>query len=200
MDTDVSYIVSLESFAKIITIFLCLSKDNGLIRSCHCAKNFFNSIVFLAFINDFNLLIDIIVDVVFHITNLNVNRISMTKIKGKSSNSLRPSSREHKSLSIRSDLANDFSDGRFKTHIKHSIGFIENKISYSLQVDNITFQEINESTRSSNDNIAAITEFLFLVNLRGTTINTNTANFAFAAKFEALFLYLVCQFSGWSQN
>lgn len=139
MDTSVSDFIVKESLIEVITFLLSLSEDNGLIVSAHSAEKFFQSFVLLVLVNNFNLLDNIVVDIVFHVTNLDVARITMTEIKSELSHGLGPSGGEHESLSVRSNLANNLSNGRFETHIEHSISFIENEIGDSLQINNFTF-------------------------------------------------------------
>lgn len=139
MNTGISNFIIKQGITEIITFLLGLSENDGLILSGHGSKNFFQSFIFLILFNDFNDLFNIGVNIVFHITNLDVDGSTLAEIESEFSHSLRPGGREHKSLSVRSDLANDFSNGRFETHIKHSIGFIKNKIGNSLQIDDLTF-------------------------------------------------------------
>lgn len=90
-------------------------------------------------------LFDAIVDSELVLTDLNVNRLVADVVLSEVLDVSRPSSREHKCLSIRSDLSEDFSDLDFETHVEHSIGLIEDKIRDSTQVSRLALQEIDQT-------------------------------------------------------
>lgn len=73
---------------------------------------------------NFHFLLNGSIDCHVRLAYLDMNWSFMAKILSELSNLLRPSSCEQHSLTIRSNLANDFSNLRLKTHVKHSISFI----------------------------------------------------------------------------
>jgi hypothetical protein len=56
---------------------------------------------------------------------------------------LRPSSAEHESLSVRANLANDFADLGFETHVQHSVSLVHHKIGNSSEVGFLRLQHVN---------------------------------------------------------
>lgn len=81
MDAGIADTLTGKSFAEIIAILLGLSEHDSFVVSLHRQDNFFESNVFLCFRNDFADLLDVIVNVVFHVTDLNVNRIAVAEIQ-----------------------------------------------------------------------------------------------------------------------
>jgi hypothetical protein len=50
---------------------------------------------------------------------------------------------------------NDTTDLGLETHVKHTIGFIENKVANIGKTDSSTFNKINKTTRSRAQEIAS---------------------------------------------
>ena len=146
----------------------------------------------MCFRYDFADLLDIVVHVVLHVSDLNVNRIAVAEIQSQLSHRLWPRCREHKGLSVRSNLPNDFSNGWLETHVEHSISFIKNQVGYSSQVDHIAFQEINESARCCNHDVTTSSQLAFLDVFWSTSIDTDTADFTATSKLKTLLLNLIC--------
>lgn len=64
---------------------------------------------------------------------------------------LGPSGAEHESLSVRANLANDFADLRFETHVQHSVSFVHHKIGNPSEIGFLRLQHVNKPARGSND-------------------------------------------------
>ena len=64
---------------------------------------------------------------------------------------LRPSRTEHQSLSIRPDLVNNFANLRLKSHVKHSVGLIHDKVCNSAQIGLATLKHVNQPARCRYD-------------------------------------------------
>lgn len=91
-------------------------------------------------------------------------------------NVLGPSGTKHESLTVWTNLADDLSDLRLKTHVQHAIGFIHDKVSDTTKVSLLGFQHINQTTRSSNDNLDATLKVTNLRTFRSTAIDSGVAN------------------------
>ena len=52
------------------------------------------------------------------------------------------------------NLANNLPDLWFKTHVKHTISLIDNKVGGSAQVRHVFFEQINQSARRSNTDLS----------------------------------------------
>jgi hypothetical protein len=68
-------------------------------------------------------------------------------------------------------LFNDITDGAFKAHVQHSIGFIKNQILDSVQTNFASLNKVLETTWGSSKNIATLLKFKFLREGFSTTIN-----------------------------
>jgi len=103
----------------------------------------------------------------FHWTDSCMNVIVTKKIFSQSAHFFWPSGTVEQNLSIWSNLIDNFTNLGLKTHVKHTISFIQNlktkvgtlfgtnfgayQISGSFEISLFHFQEIHETTRCSND-------------------------------------------------
>jgi hypothetical protein len=79
-------------------------------------------------------------------------------------------------LTIGPNLADDFTDLGFKTHIKHTVSLIQNEVGDAAKVRLLRFQHINEATRRCDHNLDTTLEITDLRSLWRTTIDGSVAN------------------------
>ena len=115
-------------------------------------------------------------------------------------NILRPSGREHQRLTIRADLADDFTDLRLETHVKHAISFVHDEVCDTTQVSLAGFQHINETPRGRDDNLDTALEVTDLGALRGTAVDGSVTNAGVGAELGALLLNLDRELTSRSKN
>lgn len=56
-------------------------------------------------------------------------------------------------LAIRSNLLDDLAYLGLESHIQHPVSFVQNQVGAPLQVGGPLLQEVDEASRSSNDNL-----------------------------------------------
>jgi len=96
-------------------------------------------------------------------------------------------------------LSSNFFDITHKSHIQHSIYFIQNKISDRSDVNHFLIHEIHQPSWSSNDNGWLLQKILFLNHRTSTTIQTNMTNTTKMRQLSYLISYLYHKFSRRSQ-
>mmetsp|Transcript_27380 Transcript_27380/g.40109 ORF Transcript_27380/g.40109 Transcript_27380/m.40109 type:complete len:222 (-) Transcript_27380:797-1462(-) len=89
---------------------------------------------------------------------------------------------------------------RFKTHIQHTIGLIQNKESDIVHGQTTTFNHIDQSARRGHQQITATFNLTQLVTDIGTTIHHDRGNTGGIGKFACLVLNLRSQLTRGSQN
>ena len=110
-------------------------------------------------------------------------------------NILRPSGREHQRLTIRADLADDFTDLRLETHVKHAISFVHDEVCDTTQVSLAGFQHINETPRGRDDNLDTALEVTDLGTLGRTTVDGSVSDARVGAELCAFLLDLYGKFT-----
>lgn len=101
-------------------------------------------------------------------------------------NVLRPGGAEHQGLTVRTDLANNFTDLRLKTHIKHAICLVHDEIRNATQVGLASLKHINETTGSGNDDFNSALQIANLRTFGGTTIDSSVTNARIRARERAV--------------
>lgn len=66
---------------------------------------------------------------------------------------LRPGRTEHESLTVRADLADDFTDLGLETHVQHAIRLVHDEVSDPTQIRLASLKHIDETTGGGNDNL-----------------------------------------------
>ena len=89
---------------------------------------------------------------------------------------LGPSSAEHESLTIRANLADDFSNLRLETHIKHTISFIHNEIGYSTEVSFMSLKHVDKTTGGSDHDLDTALEVTDLGTLGRTAVDSSVTD------------------------
>ncbi|KAH3686380.1 hypothetical protein WICPIJ_002633 [Wickerhamomyces pijperi] len=151
-------------------------------------------------VNDFDDLSDTLVGRQFvSVTDGNLDWV-LHEVLGNVTDFLWPSSSEHKCLSfwvLRGP--HDVLDIFFKSLLQHTISFIQGQVSQLGQVDTAFIHQIDQSPRSSNDNIGSlqITTLLFF---RNTTVKTNNVQTFQIGQFLQVVVNLRSQFSGWGNS
>ena len=84
---------------------------------------------------------------------------------------LGPSGAEHQSLSIWPNLTDDLANLGFKSHIKHAVCLIHNKVSNPTQVGFLSFEHIDEAPWGGNDNLYTTLQITNLRTFRSSTID-----------------------------
>ena len=83
-------------------------------------------------------------------------------------------------------LFNNPSDLRFKTHVQHSIGFVQTKEPTELEAYFSPFKEICQSTGSSYQKVAAAGKIAELLSDVSTTVNHTGADLEESGRRQAL--------------
>mmetsp|Transcript_5442 Transcript_5442/g.8051 ORF Transcript_5442/g.8051 Transcript_5442/m.8051 type:complete len:210 (-) Transcript_5442:800-1429(-) len=131
-------------------------------------------------------------------TNINLDRI-LEKIVSKPLYFFRPSCRKKQRLSLFWYMLHNGPYLRFKTHIKHTVGFVQNEEFHFGKVDLLHFKQIIETPWSCNDTLSSS---LNLCNLRPFATSTVTANRPKTngtAKFLNFVCDLTCKLSCWGK-
>jgi hypothetical protein len=79
-------------------------------------------------------------------------------------------------LTIGPNLADNFTDLGFETHIKHSVSLVQNEVGDTAKVGLLRLQHINEATRRSNHNLDTTLEITDLWSLWCTAIDGSIAD------------------------
>ena len=143
----------------------------------------------LIFLADIYNLQDVVVGMEWKRAYVDLDKISQ-KVFGKAFNFFRPRRTPHKHLPIRSDLFDDLSYLRFKTHVQHPVGFIKHQVCAPAKVRLSTFKHVNQATRCSNNNFTSFKRQSTNVNMQLTTIckpwlTVNTFKLLFAFETAA---------------
>mmetsp|Transcript_13459 Transcript_13459/g.29230 ORF Transcript_13459/g.29230 Transcript_13459/m.29230 type:complete len:225 (+) Transcript_13459:1007-1681(+) len=133
------------------------------------------------------------------LTDIDLNRI-LQEIMCKPLNLLWPSRRKEKGLPLLWNLGNDGADLRFKAHIQHPIGLIEDEELDPGQVSLPHFEQIIQPTRGGNNNLNATLEGGNLRELVGATIAADSSGPARSTKALGLFHDLTGQLTRRSQD
>ena len=108
---------------------------------------------------------------------------------------LGPSSAEHESLTIRANLADDFSNLRLETHIKHTISFIHNEIGYPTEVSFMSLKHVDKTTGGSDHDLDTALEVTDLGTLGRTTVDGSVSDARVGAELCAFLLDLYGKFT-----
>ena len=84
---------------------------------------------------------------------------------------LRPGGREHQRLTIRAYLADDFTNLRLETHVKHAVGLVHDKVSDTSKVRLARLEHVDKTTRGGNHDLHTTLEITDLGALRSATID-----------------------------
>ena len=87
-----------------------------------------------------------------------------------------PSRGKHECLTIGPNLADDFTDLGFETHVEHTVCLIENEVGDPAKVRLLGFQHVDEATRRGNHNLNTALEIANLRSLWCTAIDRSIAN------------------------
>mmetsp|Transcript_13547 Transcript_13547/g.34574 ORF Transcript_13547/g.34574 Transcript_13547/m.34574 type:complete len:265 (-) Transcript_13547:653-1447(-) len=104
-----------------------------------------------------------------------------------------PRGAPHESLSVGTNLVDDLTKLWLKTHVEHSICFVQNKISDTAKVCSTRLQHVDQATRGGNDDFNTTGEVTNLGPLRHTTINGRVLNARCSSKPRAFLLNLLCK-------
>jgi len=96
----------------------------------------------------------------------------------------------HERLAVRANLRNDGFDLRFKAHVEHAVGLVQNQVSDAPQVGGVALEVVNQAPRGGDDNLAAATQNIRLRALGHTTIDDCVLDLARCAKLVAFDLDL----------
>lgn len=87
-----------------------------------------------------------------------------------------PGCAEHECLTIWANLANDLSDLGFETHIKHTVSFVHDEVSYAAKVCLLGLQHVDQTAWGSDSDLDASLEVTNLRALWGATIDGSVAD------------------------
>lgn len=92
------------------------------------------------------------------------------------------------------------SDLGFETHIQHSISLIKDKVFNVGERDSSSFHQVNQSTRSSREEIASSVEGSDLLSNVGTTVDDSRSDPRSVSKLSRLVVDLRNELSGGSKD
>lgn len=147
------------------------------------------TITFLEVRNDLDDLRDAVVGGKIVRSNVDLNPILLV-VGSQLSHLLRPSCRPHAGLSIRSNLTDDLSNLGLETHIKHTIGLVENKVSDTAKVSLARFKHVDQTTGSGNAHFDTSCEVTNLATSRHTTVHASVSYPRRLAEFADFLLNL----------
>jgi len=98
------------------------------------------------------------------------------------------------------NLFQDFPNLRLKTHVEHTVSFIQNQISTTTKVGLPRFQKVNKSTRSCNANLNPTLQVPGLSSFRSPSKDARIPNTSDLSKFIGNLLDLLSQFTGWGKD
>lgn len=124
----------------------------------------------------------------------------MLEVGSESLNLSRPGSREEQSLSIWSDLGDDFPDLGLETHIQHSVGLVHDEVGDSLEVGLAALEHVDQSTWGSDTDLDTSLEVSNLSTLWRTTVDGSVPDSRGFTELCALGLDLDSQLSGWCED
>lgn len=148
---------------------------------------------------DFDVLGNVVVGSKVKRTNVNLDKV-VEEVHGETLDLLGPSGREQESLSVRSDLRNNLSDLGLETHVEHSVGFVHNEISNTLEVGLASLEHVDQSTRSGDTDLDTSLEVSDLRALGSTTVNGSVPNSGRLTKLGSFGLDLNSELSGRSKD
>jgi hypothetical protein len=112
--------------------------------------------------------------------------------------------REHESLAVLDTwhvlTLDDAADLWLETHVQHTISLIENEVLDILERDAATLDEINETTWSGNQEIAATLNLAELGTDIGTTVDDTGADPRSVGKLAGLVVDLRDELTGWGKD
>lgn len=88
----------------------------------------------------------------------------------------------------------------FKAHVEHAIGLVENDAAHLLQVDQVLFEKIDQTSGSSDDEFNSVAQTFLLLVVRDTSVNRNRSQAGITNKLYRVLIDLFGQFSRWNQN
>jgi hypothetical protein len=148
---------------------------------------------------DLDHLLDVVVGSQIHGSNVDLN-VVVQEVHGKSLDFLGPRSREQQCLSVRSNLGDDLPDLRFETHVQHSVGFVHDKVSDSLEVGLAALEHVDQSTGSSDNDFGTSLQVSDLLTLGDTTVDSGVPDSRRFTKLGAFGLGLHSEFSSGSKD
>jgi hypothetical protein len=130
--------------------------------------------------------------------------VVLQEITGKHLDVAGEGGRKHESLTVGNGrhvlTLDDTADLGLETHVQHSVGLVEHKVLNVAQGNATSLYEIDQSSRSGNQKIAATLNLAELGANIGTTVDDARANPRTVGKLARLLVDLGDQLTGGSQN
>jgi hypothetical protein len=130
--------------------------------------------------------------------------VVLQEIAGKHLNVAGEGGREHESLAVLNRghvlTLNNAANLRLETHVQHAISLIEDEVLDVLQGDAATLDQIDETTRGSNEQIAAALDLAKLGANVGTTVDDTRTDPRTVGELAGLVEDLGHQLTGGGQN
>lgn len=115
-------------------------------------------------------------------------------------NVLGPGGTEHQSLAVRANLADNFTDLRLETHVKHAVSLIHNEVGDTAKVRLARLEHIDKTTWSRYDNLDTALQVTNLGAFGSATVNSSVTDARVRAELGALLLNLDSKFTSWGEN
>mmetsp|Transcript_15557 Transcript_15557/g.41857 ORF Transcript_15557/g.41857 Transcript_15557/m.41857 type:complete len:270 (-) Transcript_15557:519-1328(-) len=138
----------------------------------------------------YHMLLNILVRSERCVPDRNLHRIFFEKILRNRYDFFGPSCCEHQRLTIRSNLAHNFTQLRFKAHVQHAICLVQYKICHAPEVRLIGLQKIDETPGGGYNNFTPTLEVADLLAFRLASVHARILDLACGTEFIALLLDL----------
>ena len=89
----------------------------------------------------------------------------------------RPGRGPHEHLSVRTNLLEDLPDLGLEAHVKHPVRLVKAKVLAVLKADLASLQEVDQTTRSGDQQMTSTLKFPHLVANIGATVHNSRSNF-----------------------
>lgn len=107
---------------------------------------------------------------------------------------------EHEELTLLRNTLEDELHVVFEAHVEHAIGFVEDDRANLFQVDEMFFEEIDQPTRSRDDELDAVTKTFFLFLVGNAAVDRNRTKIAVSAKLQRALVNLFAKFPSRNEN
>jgi len=193
---------SFHLVGELVSTTFCFCEDDsfGFAFFHKMADQFHQLLVLFILIANVDNLKNSLVTCEFSRANSSVNVVVSEEIVGKGLNFLEPSSTVHKKLPVWSNLVDNLSDLRLKSHVQHSVCLIENQICASFQICFSSFEEVKKSSGSGDDDFNSLFEVADLWSFRSTTKHAGGVDVRTLDEILRDLLNLLRQLSSWQKD
>lgn len=158
-----------------------------------------HAITLLHLRDNFHDLCDSVVGGEVHGSNVDLDEVILVVV-GKCADFFWPCSRPHTGLSVRSNLSNDLANLGLETHVKHTIGLIENEVGDTAEVGLSRLQHVDQTTWSGDADFDTTSEVANLLSLGNTSVDAGISDAGRFSELADFLLDLDSQLTGGCEN